>query len=79
MLIWKPLWRPLVLAGAVALHIGIGACLGMWTFGLIMLIGCASFLPVEEVRRLLTRRPAERIAILEAMDASPPPRREAPS
>ncbi len=77
-LIWKPLWRPIMLAGAVVLHVGIGAFLGMWTFGLVMLVGCASFLPVEEVRRLLTRRPAERIAIPEAMDASPPPRRRGP-
>ena len=30
---------------AVVLHVGIGACLGMWTFGLIMLVGCAIFLP----------------------------------
>lgn len=52
-LIWKPRWRPLVLAGAVALHIGIGACLGMWTFGLIMLVGCASFLPDEAVHAAL--------------------------
>jgi Vitamin K-dependent gamma-carboxylase len=52
-LIWRPLWRPLVLAGAVALHVGIGAFLGMWTFGLIMLVGCASFLPNEAVRRLV--------------------------
>ena len=51
-LIWKPLWRPLVLAGAVLLHVGIGLCLGMWTFGLIMLVGCAAFLPNEAVRRL---------------------------
>jgi Vitamin K-dependent gamma-carboxylase len=50
-LIWKPLWRPLVLAGAVALHLGIGLCLGMWTFGLIMLVGCAAFLPNEMVRQ----------------------------
>jgi hypothetical protein len=48
-LVWKPRWRPLVLAGAVVLHLGIGACLGMWTFGLIMLVGCASFLPDEAV------------------------------
>jgi hypothetical protein len=48
-LVWRPRWRPLVLAGAVALHVGIGACLGMWTFGLIMLAGCASFLPEEAV------------------------------
>lgn len=60
-LIWKPLWRPFMLAGAVALHIGIGACLGMWTFGLIMLVGCASFLPNSLVKTLagaLARSPA---------------------
>jgi Vitamin K-dependent gamma-carboxylase len=52
-LIWRPRLRPFVLAGAIPLHIGIGACLGMWTFGLIMLVGCASFLPEEAVRRLV--------------------------
>jgi hypothetical protein len=52
-LIWVKLARPLVLALAVVLHVGIGACLGMWTFGLIMLIGCASFLPNEGVRQLV--------------------------
>lgn len=52
-MVWQRLWRPLVLAGAVALHVGIGACLGMWTFGLIMLVGCASFLPNESVRQLV--------------------------
>jgi hypothetical protein len=51
-LIWRPRCRPLMLVGAVALHVGIGACLGMWTFGLIMLVGCCSFLPAEVVRRL---------------------------
>jgi hypothetical protein len=51
-LIWRPRLRPLMLAGAVVLHVGIGACLGMWTFGLIMLVGCASFLPGEWVRDL---------------------------
>ncbi len=53
-LIWQPRWRPLMLAGAVVLHVGIGLCLGMWTFALIMLVGCASFLPTETVRELLT-------------------------
>ncbi len=46
-LIWQKRWRPLVLALAVVLHVGIGACLGMWTFGLIMLVGCAAFLPAD--------------------------------
>jgi hypothetical protein len=64
-LIWKPLWRPVMLAGALALHLGIGLCLGMWTFGLIMLVGCASFLPNEWARDLAAwiareRNPASR-------------------
>jgi vitamin K-dependent gamma-carboxylase-like protein len=52
-LIWVPLLRPLVLAGAVVLHLGIGATMGLWTFSLIMLVGCASFLPPDGVRSLL--------------------------
>ena len=59
-LIWRPRWRPLMLVMAVVLHVGIGACLGMWTFGLIMLVGCAAFLPNEAIQRLvagLLRRP----------------------
>ena len=52
-LIWRPRLRPLMLAMAVLLHVGIGACLGMWTFGLIMLVGCASFLPTEGVANLV--------------------------
>jgi HTTM domain len=58
-LIWVPRLRPLVLAAAVATHLGIGAFLGMWTFGLIMLVGNVAFLPNEVVRRAvdaLTRR-----------------------
>lgn len=51
-LIWKPLWRPIMLAGAVVLHAGIGLCLGMWTFALIMLVGCSAFLPNEMIRQL---------------------------
>ena len=53
-LIWQPRLRSLMLAVAVVLHVGIGACLGMWTFGLIMLVGCASFLPTRTVRDLVT-------------------------
>jgi hypothetical protein len=49
-LIWQKRLRPLVLALAVVMHVGIGACLGMWTFGLIMLVGCAAFLPNELFR-----------------------------
>lgn len=61
-LIWKPRWNPLILAGGVALHFGIGAFLGMWTFGLIMLVGCASFLPNVAVRDLVATLFARRSA-----------------
>jgi hypothetical protein len=49
-LVWHKHLRPFVLAAAVVLHVGIGACLGMWTFGLIMLVGCAAFLPNDLFR-----------------------------
>ena len=41
--------------GGRCLHVGIGLCLGMWTFGLIMLVGCASFLPNELIRDQASR------------------------
>ena len=71
-LIWQPRLRPLVLAGAVVLHVGIGACLGMWTFGLIMLVGCASFLPDEAVRQLVAALALGRARAMPTGAASPP-------
>ena len=63
-LIWQKRWRPLVLALAVVLHVGIGACLGMWTFGLIMLVGCSSFLPNDVFQHVPVHplRPRQRAA-----------------
>ena len=76
MLIWRPRLRPLMLAGAVVLHAGIGACLGMWTFALIMLVGCASFLPSEAVRELLAslspERSGRRSGVLALSSGRPP-------
>jgi uncharacterized membrane protein YphA (DoxX/SURF4 family) len=74
-LIWIPRLRPLVLAMAVALHMGIGAFLGMWTFGLIMLVGCASFLPNEWFRKLAARPIPDRTresSTAERFSAPPP-------
>jgi uncharacterized membrane protein YphA (DoxX/SURF4 family) len=48
-LVWVPILRPLVLLGMVLLHVGIGACLGLWTFSLVMIVGCMSFLPTEGI------------------------------
>ncbi len=54
-LIWPRLTRPIVLTLAVVLHLGIGVCLGMMTFGFAMLVGCAAFIPPALVRRVLSR------------------------
>jgi hypothetical protein len=55
-LIWPRLVRPLYLAGAIPLHIGIGLCMGMMTFGLIMLVGCLSFVSPRLVRAMIEGR-----------------------
>jgi uncharacterized membrane protein YphA (DoxX/SURF4 family) len=52
-LIWIPLLRPLELALSLVMHLGIGLCLGLWTFSLMMLFGCAAFLPPEKVGRFV--------------------------
>ncbi len=76
-LIWHRMWRPLVLLTSVFLHAGIGECLGLWTFSLIMLIGCMSFLPPEPIRVILA--PIERMFLgsHEAADAGEPARASA--
>jgi hypothetical protein len=51
-LVWPRLTRPIVLAIAAGVHLGIGAFLGMWTFGLAMLIGNAAFISPWVVRRI---------------------------
>lgn len=56
-LVWPRLTRPIVLALAVPIHLGIAAFMGMITFGLVMLIGCLSFVPPWLVRRCLDRHP----------------------
>jgi Vitamin K-dependent gamma-carboxylase len=69
-LIWHRLWRPAMLAGAIALHVGIGACLGMWTFGLVMLIGCAAFLPGEAVQSALAALASRKRAVRQGAEAA---------
>jgi hypothetical protein len=52
-LIWPRLTRPVMLLLAIPLHMGIAICLGMLTFGLIMLVGNLAFVPPEFIRALL--------------------------
>jgi hypothetical protein len=42
-LVWNPKFRPLMLFIGVLMHLGIGAFLGMWTFGLIMAFAYLAF------------------------------------
>lgn len=49
-LVWPRLTRPVVLAIAVPLHLGIAFCLGMMTFGWVMLFGCLAFVPPRTTR-----------------------------
>lgn len=58
-LVWPRLTRPLMLALAVPVHLGIAFCMGMITFGLVMLIGCVSFVSPALVRRVLDRPRAD--------------------
>lgn len=50
-LIWTRL-RPIVLAVAASLHLGIGAIMGMWTFGWIMIFGHLAFWSPALIRSL---------------------------
>lgn len=54
-LVWSPRWRPFVLFIGVLMHLGIGAFLGMWTFGLIMAFAYLAFSDAELWRSRLNR------------------------
>ena len=55
-LIWPRLTRPIVLALAVPLHLGIAIFLGMITFGTVMLFGNLAFVSPRVVRAIIDRR-----------------------
>jgi hypothetical protein len=52
-LIWPRLTRPLMLALAVPLHLGIAVCMGMITFGLVMLIANLAFVSPALIRSVV--------------------------
>jgi len=53
-LIWVRPVRPYVLLVGFLLHAGIGAMMGMWTFGLIMIFGHVAFWSEQAVNRAVT-------------------------
>ena len=62
-LIWVRPLRPLWLFMGFFMHIGIGALMGMWTFGLVMIFGHLSFWSPDFMRRVLKRLPASELLI----------------
>lgn len=56
-LIWSRLTRPLVLAMAVAVHLGIGLAMGMMEFGLAMIVANLAFVPASWFRAFASPRP----------------------
>lgn len=52
-LIWNRHWRPLVLLMGMLVHVGIGAFLGMWTFGLVMMFTYIAFLDPATLHGIL--------------------------
>lgn len=61
-LVWPRLTRPIVIFLAIPLHLGIAFCLGMTTFGTIMLAANAAFIPGEIMRRMIGLKSAAAIA-----------------
>lgn len=62
-LIWPRFTRPWMLATAVGMHLFIALCMGMMTFGLVMLIGNLAFVRPGGVRRVMDPL-ARRFALL---------------
>ena len=56
-LVWPRLTRPLVLAMAAAVHLGIGLAMGMMEFGLAMLVANLAFVPASVYRSFVSRSP----------------------
>ena len=52
-LVWPRLTRPIVIALAIPLHLGIALCMGMITFGLVMLIANLAFVSPALVRMVV--------------------------
>lgn len=70
-LVWHPRLRPIMLAVGVAMHLGIGAFLGMWTFGLAMIFVYLSFIPPEWFGRFGNSTPGRRTMVATQQDEGP--------
>jgi hypothetical protein len=48
-LVWNRSLRPLLIVGAVLLHLGIALCMGLVAFSMMMLTGVLAFVPAKVV------------------------------
>ena len=55
-LIWPRLTRPLMLAGALALHAGFGVMMGLYAFSLAMAVAHLAFVPADWLRKAAAKR-----------------------
>jgi uncharacterized membrane protein YphA (DoxX/SURF4 family) len=55
-LVWPRATRPIVVALSVPMHMGIAVCMGMITFGLIMIVANLAFVPPWLTRALIERK-----------------------
>jgi hypothetical protein len=79
-LVWPRLTRPIILLLAIPLHMGIAVCLGMITFGLIMLVGNAAFVPPALIRAIITPGTTRQgTGLTAASDANAPHRKRSQS
>jgi len=85
-LVWPKLTRPLVIALAIPLHLGIAFCMGMITFGLIMLVGNLAYVSpglvrsaIDTIFRTRSKEPIAPVAMEPAASSQAPriPRRKA--
>jgi hypothetical protein len=72
-LVWRPMLRPFVLLGGVAIHLGIGAFMGMWTFGLAMIFAYVAFIPGEQVSAILRQSRRLGLWIVRSLRLEPGP------
>ena len=72
-LIWPRLSRPVMLLLAVPLHLGIALCMGMVTFGVMMLVANLAFVRPELIRRILPREAPRMNRATSAIRSNAPP------
>jgi len=63
-LIWPKRLRPLMIAGVVGLHVGIMMVMGLYEFGLAMILANLAFASGPWLRSLVTGREPERLRVL---------------